>query len=225
VTELLSGRFLHRRGTPWHENWDVNLSRHQRRIASMWKRPSMTWYGNCADNECKTTLGLCKAQGREPELELEMEELLETKTGYIATKAKRRGNAPYYEKATLRAHWFAESARRSRYPSGRSSRSIATEEPHQLYTSLLLPLLQRCSYFYLPDSAYQKIGIWRIHEPTDSISRPHPSLIAKKGRRISAVETDWCLWCISYFRDVSYLCELTCFQFSTQHTSERSISW
>jgi hypothetical protein len=82
----------------------------------MWKRPFMTWYGNYADNECKTVLGQCKAQGREPELELEMEELFETKTECIATKAKRRGSAPYYEKAPLRAHWFAEKAPRHDIP-------------------------------------------------------------------------------------------------------------
>jgi hypothetical protein len=46
-------------------------------------------------------LGLCKAQGKAPELELEMEELFGTIPEYIATKAKRRGNAPYYENATL----------------------------------------------------------------------------------------------------------------------------
>jgi hypothetical protein len=46
-------------------------------------------------------LGLCKAQGREPVLEQEMEERFEMIPEYIATKAKRRGRAPYYEKATI----------------------------------------------------------------------------------------------------------------------------
>lgn len=92
---------------------------------------------------------------------------------------------------------------------------------HQLYTSLLLPLLQRCSYFYLPDSAYQKTGIWRIHEPTDSISRPHPSLIAWKGRRISAVERIGVSGAYHIFGTYRIFASFHVSNFLLQHTFER----
>jgi hypothetical protein len=120
-----------------------------------------------------------------------------------------------------------EHARRARCPLGRSSCSISTEGPHyhQLYTSLLLPLLQRCSYFYLPNSAYQKIGIWRIHEPTDSISRPHPSLIARKGRKILAVERIGVSGAYHIFGTYRIFASFHVSNFLLQHTFERSMSW